>query len=347
MRIDVAVAVEGIEAGRTEVARLEELGVDGLVFVETAHDPFLPVVLAAEHTRRVQLRTGIVVAFARSPMTVALPAHDLQALSDGRFVLGLGTQVKAHIERRYSMPWTAPVTRMRDFVAATRAIWAAWDDGVPLRHEGPIYRHTLMSPQFTPPPNEAGPPPIALAAVGERMTELTGEIADGLILHAFCTRRYVEQTMLPALDRGLTAAGRARHDLEVSGNVWAVTGDDDATRDASEAAVRRQIAFYASTPAYRPVLEAHGWGDLQTELAPLARAGDWDAMTTLVDEELIDAFAVRGGPDDVGPAVVERFGGVYDRVRVNTPHPLDPPARDRLLDGLVQAAAAGPGSSAG
>jgi probable F420-dependent oxidoreductase len=173
------------------------------------------------------------------------------------------------------------------------------------------------------------------------MTELTGEVADGLILHGFCTPPYVEGTMLPALDRGLTAAGRSRADLEVAGTVWAVTGDDDAALATAAAAIRRQIAFYGSTPAYRPVLEAHGWGDLQTELAPLARAADWDAMTALVDDDLVDAFAVRGAPEDVGPAIVERFAGVYDRVRVNTPYPLAPPARERLLDGLVRAAAEG------
>jgi probable F420-dependent oxidoreductase len=341
VQVDVAVTIEGIEAGRAEVARLEELGVDGLVFVETAHDPFVPIVLAAEHTRRVQLRTGIVVAFARNPMTVALPAHDLQALSGGRFVLGLGTQVRAHIERRYSMPWSSPTTRLRDFVAATRAIWACWDDGVPLRHEGPLYRHTLMSPQFSPPPNPTGPPPIALAAVGERLTELAGEVADGLILHGFCTSRYVERTMLPALGRGLAASGRTRGDVEVSGNVWVVTGDDDAAVEQAEQAVRRQIAFYGSTLAYRPVLEAHGWGELQAQLGPLARAGDWDAMTALVDEALVDAFAVRGTPEAVGPAIAERFAGVYDRVRINTPYRLATDVRDRLLDGLVRAAAAG------
>src|SRR4051794_2913824 len=253
----------------------EAQGWDGLLTAETAHDPFFPLLIAAEHTERIELATGIAVAFARNPMTTAQVAYDLQSLSQGRFVLGLGSQIKAHIEKRFSMPWSHPAARMREFVLAMRAIWACWNDGEKLDFRGDFYTHTLMTPFFNPGPSPYGVPKVFLAAVGERMTEVAGEACDGIIIHGFTTERYVREVTLPAIERGLARAGRARSSFEISGPLFIVTGTDEQSFEAAAQATRRQIAFYGSTPAYRGVLELHGWGDLQPELNALSKQGEW------------------------------------------------------------------------
>ncbi|MGY1709994.1 TIGR03617 family F420-dependent LLM class oxidoreductase [Geodermatophilus sp. SYSU D00758] len=312
-----------LPAGRDDVAEvardLEERGYAGAWTSETAHDPFLPLALAARTTRDLQLGTAIAVAFARSPMTVAGTAHDLQRLSRGRFVLGLGTQVRAHVERRFCMPWSAPVPRMREYVGALRAVWAAWQDGVPLRFRGEHYRHTLMTPVFSPEPHEWGAPPVHLAAVGPAMTRLAGEVADGLLVHAFTTARYLAERTLPALEEGLAAGGRVRDDVVVSLPGFVVTGRTEGERAQAADTVRERIAFYGSTPAYRPVLELHGWGRLADELHAVSLGRDpgrWAAMRDLVDDEVLEAVAVVAAPEDVGPAVRRRFGGLVDRFGV-------------------------------
>jgi probable F420-dependent oxidoreductase len=326
-----------------EVAReLEARGCSGVWASETDHDPFLPLLVAGRETTRLQVGTAIAVAFARSPMTVAATAYDLQRYTRGRFVLGLGTQVRAHVERRFSMPWSAPVPRMREYVAALRAIWTAWQEATPLRFRGEHYTHTLMTPVFSPEPHEWGGPPVHLAAVGPAMTRLAGEVADGLFAHPFTTARYLRERTLPALGEGLAASGRARTAVTVNLTGFVVTGDTGAERAAAAAAVRAQIAFYGSTPAYRPVLELHGWEDLADELHTLSvgrREDRWTAMRDLVDDEVLDAFAVVAEPADVGARVRERFDGLVDRFSVSTVAPTPPRVWDSLVGALSRGSA--------
>nr|WP_204332395.1 TIGR03617 family F420-dependent LLM class oxidoreductase [Geodermatophilus sabuli] len=301
------------------VQDLEQRGYTGVWTSETAHDPFLPLLVAGRSTSRLQVGTAIAVAFARSPMTVATTAHDLQRHTRGRFVLGLGTQVRAHVERRFSMPWSAPAPRMREYVAALRAIWAAWQESAPLRFRGEHYRHTLMTPVFAPDPHEWGAPPVHLAAVGPAMTRLAGEVGDGLLAHSFTTVRYLRERTLPALGEGLAAGGRTREQVSVSLPGFVVTGGTEPERAESAAAARSSIAFYGSTPAYRPVLELHGWGALADELHALStgrREDRWTVMRDLVDDEVLSTFAVVADPADVVREVRARFTGLVDRFTV-------------------------------
>jgi probable F420-dependent oxidoreductase len=299
-----------------EAARaLEEQGYDGGWTAETSHDPFLPLLLAAEHTSRLELGTNIAVAFARNPMNVANIGWDLQAYSRGRFILGLGTQIQPHIEKRFSMPWSHPARRMREFVAALHAIWSAWNDGTKLRFEGEFYTHKIMTPMFTPEPHPYPAPKIFLAAVGEAMTEMCGEVADGHLGHPMISKRYLTEVTMPVLLRGLARSGRDRGDFEVSAEVMVATGANDDELATAIAATRKQIAFYGSTPAYRRVLDLHGWGDLHTELNRLSKEGEWDAMGSLVDDEILGAFAVVGPVHEVGAALRSRCEGVADRVQ--------------------------------
>lgn len=294
-------------------ADLERDGYDGGWTAETSHDPFLPLLLAAEHTSRIELGTNIAVAFARNPMIVANVGWDLQAFSQGRFILGLGTQIQPHIEKRFSMPWSHPARRMREFTSALHAIWSAWRNGTKLRFEGDFYTHKIMTPMFTPEPQAYPAPKIFLAAVGEVMTEMCGEAADGHLGHPFVSKRYLDEVTVPALLRGMARAGRDRADFEVSAEVMIATGENDAELESATAAVRKQIAFYGSTPAYRTVLELHGWGDLHTELHRLSLQGEWDTMGSLIDDGMLDAFAVVGPLDTVAAALRKRADGV-DRV---------------------------------
>jgi len=303
---------------------LEAIGYDGLMTAETGHDAFLPLVLAAEHTESIELSTGIAVAFARTPMVLAYTANDLQAMSKGRFILGLGSQIKPHIEKRFSMPWSHPAARMRELILAMRAIWATWNTGEPLEFRGEFYRHTLMTPMFDPGPNPYGDPAVTLAAVGGLMTEVAGEVADGLILHAFTTERYVREVTLPALERGFAKSGRTRTDFEISGPLFVVTGATDEETAASVQATKQQIAFYGSTPAYRSVLELHGWGDLGDELNRLSKRGEWVQMGELVDDDVLDAFAVVAEPEQVAARMRDRYGDLVDRILFSAPVRKDP-----------------------
>jgi len=312
----------------------EQVGYDGLWSAETSHDPFFPLVLAAEHTDRIMLGTGIAVAFARNPMNLAVMANDLQTLSQGRFMLGLGSQIKPHIEKRFSMPWSHPAPRMRELILAIRAIWAAWADGSRLAFRGEFYRHTLMTPMFDPGPNPYGNPRIFLAAVGEKMTEVAGEVADGVLAHGFTTERYLREVTVPALERGLAASGRSRSDVEISYPGMVVTGADEAGVAAATEAVKSQLSFYASTPAYRPVLELHGWGDLQGELNTLSKRGAWTEMAGLIDDEILDTFAVVAEIDDIAGIVKERFEGVVDRFNFYAPYPMEPGRWAEVLAGF-------------
>lgn len=304
-RLDQAAAAAG---------DLECQGYDGGWTAETSHDPFLPLLQAAEHTSRIELGTNIAVAFARNPMIVANLGWDLQAYAKGRFLLGLGTQIRPHIEKRFSMPWSHPAPRMREFVSALQAIWAAWRDGTKLSFEGDFYTHKIMTPMFTPEPQPHPAPKVFLAAVGTAMTEVCGEVADGHLGHPMVSKRYLDEVTLPALERGMRRRARARDDFQVCAEVMVATGADDTELAAAAAAVRKQIAFYGSTPAYRTVLELHGWGDLHTELHRLSLAGEWDAMAALIDDEMLATFAVVGAADTVATALRHRCDGAVDRV---------------------------------
>jgi probable F420-dependent oxidoreductase len=298
-----------------EAARaMERGGYDGGWAAETSHDPFLPLLLAAEHTTRLELGTNIAVAFARNPMIVANVAWDLQEYSKGRFILGLGTQIQPHIEKRFGMPWSHPARRMREFVAALHAIWSAWSDGTKLGFEGEFYTHKIMTPMFTPEPHPYPAPKVFLAAVGEAMTEMCGAVADGHLGHPMVSKRYLEEVTMPVLLRGLQRSGRDRGDFEVSAEVMVATGANEGELAIASAATRKQIAFYGSTPAYRRVLDLHGWGDLHIELNRLSKEGEWDAMTSLIDDDMLNAFAVVGPVDTISAALRKRCEGVVDRV---------------------------------
>jgi probable F420-dependent oxidoreductase len=286
----------------------EAVGLDGVWTAEAAHDGFLPLMLAAEHSQRLIVGTGIAIAFARTPMTAAVVANDLHAYSRGRCILGLGSQIRPHIENRYSMPWSRPAARMREFVLAVRAIWASWHQGDRLEFRGEFYTHTLMTPMFNPGPNPYGAPRIYLAAVGPRMTQVAGEVADGLIVHPFTSVRYLTERILPSFEAGLATSGRSRADVEICFEGLVVM--DDAR------AVRNQIAFYGSTPAYHPVLELHGWGELGQELNALSKSDrphKWREMGDLITDEIVDTLAITADKSAVRAAVDERYGGLVDR----------------------------------
>jgi len=292
----------------------EAAGVAGLWTAETSHDPFLPLALAAEHTERLELGTAIAVAFARSPLTVASTAWDLARLSRGRLLLGLGTQVRAHVERRFGMAWSGrPVAQMREYVAAVRAAWAAWQTGARPAFRGEFYRLTLMSPLFDPGPIDHPRIPVYLAGVGRGMTRLAGEVADGLIVHPLHSRRYLADVVLPAVADGARAAGRDVSAVTIAASVLVAT-DDEQIAD-----VRRSIGFYASTPTYRPMLEHHGWGGVADALASHARRARWDDMTALVGDEMLDAFAVVAPAESVRAALARHAASLIDRVAPYAP----------------------------
>ncbi len=321
---------DAIETAR----RAEDDGFDGLWCAEASHDPFLPLLLAAEHTERIQLGTGIAVAFARNPMTTAVVANDLQQFSKGRFLLGLGSQIKPHIEKRFSMPWSHPAPRMREFIAAMRAIWATWNDGTKLAFRGDFYTHTLMTPMFDPGPNPYGPPKVFLAAVGGHMTEVAGEVADGLLAHGFTTERYMREVTIPALERGLARSGRDRSDFEISYPAMIVTGEDEAAIAAATKAVKAQLAFYGSTPAYAPVLALHGWDDAHRELNKLSKRGAWDTMADVIDDTMVNTFAVVAPLDDVAAGVAARYGDLVTRVSFYAPYRVDRERWSEVLAGF-------------
>jgi probable F420-dependent oxidoreductase len=306
-----------------QAARAEASGYDGVWSAETSHDPFLPIAIGAAATEKLEFGTGITVAFARNPMTLAVVANDLQLLTKGRFMLGMGSQIKPHITKRFSMPWSHPAPRMREMIQAIRAIWKSWETGDKLDFRGEFYTHTLMTPFFNPGQNPYGNPKILLAGVGEHMTEVAGEVGDGFLVHGFTTERYLREVSLPALERGAAKAGKTRIDLTVSYPGFVVTGSDDQSTETAADAVRQQIAFYGSTPAYRPVLELHGWGDLQSELNTLSKRGEWVKMGELIDDDVLNAFAIVCPLDQVATEVRNRFEGMVDRFSFYAPYEVD------------------------
>jgi len=314
MRVFTTIPQDNLQKVPDAVRRIEADGYDGVTTLENRHNPFLPLAVAATSSTRLQLNTGIAIAFARSPMTVANIGWDLQAASGGRFVLGLGSQVKGHNERRFSVPWSAPAPRMREYVQALRAIWRCWKDGEPLAFEGRHYRFTLMTPNFVPEAMAAPPPPVTIAAVGPAMLKVAGEVGDGVRLHVFCTRRYIENVVLPGLQEALAAGGRDRTRFEVNGGGFIATGADDAAVAEMVDWVRYRIAFYGSTRAYWPVLEQHDLEDLGLKLNQMARDGAWDKMAAEVSDDVVRLFAAVGRHDEIAAAVEARFAGVSDAI---------------------------------
>ncbi|MEN8161658.1 MAG: TIGR03617 family F420-dependent LLM class oxidoreductase [Myxococcota bacterium] len=314
MKVYTTAPMEDPRDARRSFPALEAIGYDGAFSFEAKLDPFLPLVLAAEHTERLRLGTAVAIGFGRNPMNLASAAHGLQVISEGRFVLGLGSQVRPHIERRFGMPWSKPAARMHELVRAVKAIFACWEGEAPLRFEGEFYRHTLMIPAFDPGPNPFGPPPVYVGGFGPRMTEAAGEVADGFFGHPFNTRESLLRNTLPALERGLAKSGHTRADLDVICATLVVTAEREEDFVRSREAARKHLAFYGSTPAYRPTLDCHGWGELHGELNRLSKQGRWDEMATLVDDDVLEAIAVVGERHTIAAKLRARLDGIADGV---------------------------------
>ena len=312
-----------------EIAKVAEaLGFDGLWSSETMHDPFLPGALIAEHTRRIQFGTAVAIAFGRSPATLAYTSWDLAQASGGRFILGLGTQVKAHVEKRFGMPWPDSVVgKLREQIGAIRAFWNAWQNNEKLDFRGEYYKLTLMTPFFNPGPIPQPHIPIYIAGVNSGLARLAGETADGFIMHPFHSLRYLQELLAPAIGAGLSKAGRSREDLAISATVFAVTSPQE------DLLVRAQIGFYASTPSYRAVMALHGWGDAAEQLSALARRGEWGEMPAQVSDEMLDAFAIVCPPEELGARLKERYAGLVDRIGLYLP--FVPGERDAFWQQLV------------
>jgi probable F420-dependent oxidoreductase len=342
MKLDVLLVYEPQHAAR-RAAELEAAGVDGVFSFENAHDVFFPLVLAAG-AAEVDLMTNVAIAFPRSPVHLAHAAYDLQLLSGGRFRLGLGSQVRAHIVRRYGAEWSHPVARMRETVAAIKAVFDAWERRAPLDFHGEFGSHTLMPPAFDPGPNPYGPPPVLVGALGPKMTEMAASVADGVLMMPFNSARHLAERTVPAIERGLAASGRSAEELTVVAEVIVAMGRTEEEQAAARSGVRGLLAFYGSTPAYRPVLEVEGWEDRQPQLQQMTRRGEWVQMGELVDDEMVDRLAVAGTPQECAAKILERFGDVASRVCAYFP---GYPVADDDIAALADALHAPRGVSAG
>lgn len=327
MRIITTVPQNKLRAAADAARDIESRGFDGIVTQENKHDAFLPLAAAALVTERVELATGIAISFNRSPMVAAQMAWDLYESSNGRFVLGLGTQIKAHNEKRFSVPWSAPAPRMREYLQALKAIWRCWDQGEKLRYEGQHYTFTLMTPNFTPENTVPGMPKVTMAAVGPYMMKVAAEEADGVRLHPFCTRKYMEDVIVPRIDAGLAKRGRPRDTFEISGGGFVATGPDDESVQKMLDWVRYRIGFYGSTPAYYPVLEAHGMQELGLKLNRMTKEGKWDQIAAEVPDELLHLCCAAGRHDEIASVIEQRFGGISDTLfaSISTDVPSDFP----------------------
>jgi probable F420-dependent oxidoreductase len=332
MQVDTVLPFTASIDTRQAAAAAESAGYAAVWTGEVKHDPFLALGLAAVATESIGLGTSIALAFARNPMSTAVQANDLQALSGGRLLLGLGSQIRAHITRRFGMPWSHPAPRMREYILAMRAIWDCWNEGTKLDFRGDFYTHTLMTPFFDPGPNPHGAPTVLLAGVGEVMTAVAGEVADGFLCHGFTTERYLREVTKPALERG--RAGRGLAGYEVCGSPFVATGRTEQEMNDACRGVREQIAFYGSTPAYRPVLELHGWGELSDELHRLSLQGRWKEMGDAIDESVLNAFAVVAEPGAVAAELLRRYGDVMTRMTLYTPYALDPGDHAQIVSDL-------------
>ena len=314
MRVTYRLATNNLASVAAEAAWAENMGYNAMSSNETAHDSFLPLALAATSTTRATLETRVAIAFPRSPMITAYLARDLQDLSKGRFRLGLGTQVKGHIQRRFSTDWEAPGPRLREYVQALKAIWNTWQSGENLAFHGESYNFSLMTPFFDPGPSEYPAPEVFTAAVNAYNCQVAGEVSDGLMLHSLTSPEYVRQVVRPALDKGAQKAGRDSSALKVTGGGFIITGPNRSSIRTMQADVRRRIAFYASTRSYFPVLEAHGFQETGQQLHEMSLKGEWAEMGELVSDEMLDAFSVSGEYDEIADKFVERYGGLLDEV---------------------------------
>jgi probable F420-dependent oxidoreductase len=324
MRIFTTAPLENPRGAGASFRRLEEIGYDGAFSFEAKHDPFLPLVSAAEATSELQLGTAVAIAFARNPMNLANLAYGIQSISEGRFILGLGSQIRPHILNRFSMPWSSPAKRMREIVLAIKAIFACWEGEAELDFRGEFYRHTLMIPAFDPGPNPFGPPPIHVGGFGPLMMEVAGEVADGFFGHPFNTRNSLESLVLPAIERGLAKSGRTRDQINLIFATMVVTADTEEAFLESKLAARKHLAFYGSTPAYRPTLDCHGWGDLHLELNRLSKQNRWDEMATLIEDDVLEAIAVVGPRHEIAEKLNARLAGIADGVSLTHNRAPDP-----------------------
>jgi probable F420-dependent oxidoreductase len=314
MRVMTTIPQNDLRQIPAAVRAVEAAGYDGIATLENRHDPFMPLAVAAVNSERLTLGTGIAIAFSRSPMVVANVGWDLQGASGGRFVVGLGSQVKGHNERRFSVPWSAPAPRMREYVESLRAIWRNWKTGEELNYQGKHYRFTLMTPNFTPEPIDAPPPPVTIAAVGPGMLKVAGEVCDGVRLHPLCTRAYLEQVVMPRLTAALDGAGRDRSQFEITGGGFIATGADDEAVGRMVEWVRMRVAFYGSTPAYWPVFEVHGLEELGRKLNHMSKTGQWADMAGEVSDDVVRLFAAVGRHDQIADAIEKHFGGISDTI---------------------------------
>jgi probable F420-dependent oxidoreductase len=332
MRVMALIPQDDLRAAQAAAARYEALGVDGLKTSELAYDPFLPLGVAATVTEQVELATGIAIAFARSPMVTACISSDLQRSSGGRFVLGLGSQVKGHNERRFSVPWSPPVPRLKEYVEALRAIWRCWEKGETLDFQGQHYRFDLMTPVFSPKPAGLPMVPVTLAAVGSAMIRLAGRVADGVRLHSFCSRKYMLETLLPELEKGWGERGMTRDQFEIVGGGYVITGPDDETVSKQFEWVRERLAFYGSTRTYLPVWAAHGEEELGLKLHDMSKKGQWKEMAKQLSDDHVRLFCAVGKHDEITNAVKARYADVSDTVYVNQVPGIDP----QVPAGLIQ-----------
>ncbi len=320
MKIDIVLSYDqGLRDAGSATRMAETLGFDGLWTAETQHDPFLPLALAATQTQRIELGTAIAVAFARSPAALAYTAWDLQTLCGGRFILGLGTQVKAHIERRFGMIWDSPTARLREMILGMRALWNCWQTGARLNFRGEYYKLTLMSPFFNPGPIEHPHIPIYIAGVNKGLCQLAGELCEGFHVHPFHSVAYLREVTLPNIAIGLARSGRQREDISLSSSIFVISGRNAAEMEAARQSVRSQIAFYASTPSYHSVMAVHGWLDAAEKLGMLAARQQWQEMSSLISDDMLDVFAVTGAPDELAPRIQARYAGLLDRVNYYIP----------------------------
>lgn len=327
MKFDAILAPTHLNRTADIARAAEAYGFSGLWTSEAAHNPFLPLTHAAAATHQIELGTGIAVAFPRSPMMMAQAAWDLAAQSDGRFILGLGTQVRQHITKRFSSEWGPPVDKLREYIASMRAIWKSFQEGGSLRYSGDYYHFSLMTPFFNPGPIEHPEIPVYIAGVNEGLCRLAGECCDGFHVHPFHTPQYLREVILPAIGEGAQAAGRTREQVATLCAIFIVTGRDADEMNRHSQAIRQQIAFYASTPSYNPVMLLHGWGELHERLNALSRQGKWDEMGTLISDEMLAEFAVVAPVNDLAQAVRARYSGLLDRVAYY--QPFDPDDSDR------------------
>lgn len=313
MKVDLGIAMAGPVGVAGDARRLADLGADGLFTFENAHDVFFPLILANQAVDR-DLMTNVAMAFPRSPLHLAYAANDLQLLTEGRFRLGLGSQIKPHIEKRYGSRWGKPVAQMREWVEAITMMFDHFEGEGPFEYRGEYTRHTLMTPNFNPGANPYGRPPVLVGALGPKMCEMTAEVADGILVMPFNSARHMAERTVPALQRGLRAAGRSGEDFEVIAEVIVATGRDDAELAAAAAGVRFLLAFYGSTPSYAPVLDVEGWGEYQPRLNAMSKQGDWKGMSELITDDMVSTISVFGTPTQVAAEILERFGPHASRV---------------------------------